>query len=127
MPFKNIFVYLSSFRGRPRDILIFTYLACGINICHLPWWLIGKESACQAGDESSISGLERFPGERHGNPYQYSCWENSMNRGAWRATVHGDGKRVEHYFVAKQQHIRYVLHHVEEMKPGFCHLKRKGL
>jgi len=36
-----------------------------------------------------ISGLGRSPGGGHGNPFQYSCLENSMNRGAWRATVHG--------------------------------------
>ena len=38
----------------------------------------GKESACNAGDLSSI------PGEGHGNPLQYSCLENSMSRGAWQ-------------------------------------------
>ena len=36
-----------------------------------------------------IPGLERSPGEGHGNPLQYSCRENLMNRGAWKATVHG--------------------------------------
>ena len=36
-----------------------------------------------------IPGLERSPGEGNGNPFQYSCLENSMDRGAWRATVHG--------------------------------------
>ena len=40
-------------------------------------------------DVGSISGLERSPGGGSGNPLQYSCLENSMNRGAWRATVHG--------------------------------------
>ena len=49
----------------------------------------GKESACNAGDPSSISGSGRFPGEGKGNPLQYSCLENSIDRGAWRATVHG--------------------------------------
>ena len=37
----------------------------------------------------SISGLGRSPGEGNGNPFQYSCLENPMDRGAWRATVHG--------------------------------------
>ena len=37
----------------------------------------------------SISGSGRSPGERNGNPLQYSCLENSMDRGAWQATVHG--------------------------------------
>ena len=41
----------------------------------------GKESACNAGDPVSISGLERSSGEGNGNPPQYSCLENSMDRG----------------------------------------------
>ena len=48
-----------------------------------------KESACNAGDVSSIPGLGRSPGEGNGYPFQYSCLENSMDRGAWWATVHG--------------------------------------
>ena len=48
-----------------------------------------KESACNAGDLGSIPGLERSPGERNGNPLQYSCLGNSMDRGAWRAIVYG--------------------------------------
>ena len=49
----------------------------------------GKESACNAGDPGLIPGWGRSPGEAHGNPLQYSCLENSMDRGAWRATVRG--------------------------------------
>ena len=49
----------------------------------------GKESAYNAGDLSSIPGLRRSSGEGHGNPLQYSCLENPMERGAWWATVHG--------------------------------------
>ena len=48
----------------------------------------GKESACNAGDSGSIPGSGRSPGEGNGNPLQYSCPENSMDRGAWLATVH---------------------------------------
>ena len=54
-----------------------------------------KESACNAGnigDAGSILGSGRFPGGRHGNPLQHSCLENLMDRGAWRATVHGAAK-----------------------------------
>ena len=47
-----------------------------------------KESACNAGDSGSIPGSGRSPGEGNGNPLQYSCLENPMNRGAWWATVH---------------------------------------
>ena len=43
----------------------------------------GKASAYNAGDPGSISGWERSPGEGNGNPLQYSCLENSMDRGAW--------------------------------------------
>ena len=49
----------------------------------LPWWLRGKESACNMGDLVSIPGLWRSPGRGHGNALQYSCLENSMDRGAW--------------------------------------------
>ena len=52
----------------------------------------GKESACNVGDWSLIPGLEKSPGEENGNPFQCSCLENSMDRGAWRATVHGVAK-----------------------------------
>ena len=49
----------------------------------------GKESAPNARDMGSIPGLGRSPGEGNGNPLQYSFLENSMDRGAWWATVHG--------------------------------------
>ena len=47
-----------------------------------------KESACNAGDLGLIPGLGRSPGEGNGYPLQYSCLGNSMDRGAWQATVH---------------------------------------
>ena len=50
---------------------------------------VGKESACNAGDLDSIPGLGRSPGEGNGNPLQYPCLENLMDRGAWWAAVHG--------------------------------------
>ena len=49
----------------------------------------GEESACNLGDLGSIPGLGRSPGEGNRYPFQYSGLENSMNRGAWWATVHG--------------------------------------
>ena len=61
----------------------------------LPWWLSGKESTCNSGDigdVGSIPGLGRSPGEGNGNPLQYSCWENPMDRGASWDTVHGVAK-----------------------------------
>ena len=51
-----------------------------------------KESACNAGDSGNsdlILASGRSPGEGHGNLFQYSCLENHMDKGAWRATVHG--------------------------------------
>ena len=57
-----------------------------------PGGVNGKESTCNAGhsrDTGSIPGSGRSPGERNGNPLQYSCLENPMDRGAWRATAHG--------------------------------------
>ena len=53
-----------------------------------PGGLDGKKSAYSAGDSGSIRGLGRFPGERNGNPLQYFCLENPMDRGAWLAIVH---------------------------------------
>ena len=50
---------------------------------------VGKESACNAGDLDLIPELRRLPREGNGNPFQYSCLENSMDGGAWWATVHG--------------------------------------
>ena len=54
--------------------------------------LNGKESICNSGDtgeSDSVSGFGRSPGEGNGNPPQYSCLENLMDRGAWGTTVHG--------------------------------------
>ena len=49
----------------------------------------GKESACNVGDLGSIPALGRSSGEGNGKPLQYSCLENSMDRGAWQVTVYG--------------------------------------
>ena len=57
-----------------------------------PRWLSGKVSACNAGDLGSIPGSGRSLGEGNGNPLQYSCLENPMNREAWWVTVHGTAK-----------------------------------
>ena len=50
----------------------------------LPWWLRLKKSACSGGDLGSIPGS----GEGNGNPFWYPYLEDSMDRGAWQATVH---------------------------------------
>ena len=49
----------------------------------------GKESACSVGELGSVSGLGGSHGVGNGNPLQYSCLENPMDRGAWRGTVYG--------------------------------------
>ena len=57
----------------------------------LPQWFSNKESACNAGDTGdvgSIPGLGRFPGEGNGNPREYFCLGNLLDRGVWQATVH---------------------------------------
>ena len=52
----------------------------------------GKESACSVRELGSLPGLGRFPGGGHGNPHQYSCLKNPMDREAWRAIVYGVAK-----------------------------------
>ena len=75
----------------------------------LPCGSEGKKSACKVGDLGWIPGSGRSPGEGkgyfgegNGNPFQYSCLENPMNKGAWQATVHG---------VAKVGHDSVILFH----------------
>ena len=63
-----------------------------INSKDFPWWFNDKESACSAGDAGSIPRSGKSPGGGHGNPLQYSCLENPMDRGARWATVHGIAK-----------------------------------
>ena len=64
-----------------------------------------KNSPGNVGDSrdiDSIPGSGRSPGEGNGNPFQYSCLENPMDRGAWQATVHGIA-RVRHDLATKQR------------------------
>ena len=58
-------------------------------ILGFPWNSVGKASACNAGNLVLILGSGWSAGEGNGYPLQYSCLENPMDRGAWRATVHG--------------------------------------
>ena len=64
-------------------------------------WLGGKESACNAGDAGSILGLKTSPGEGNGNPLQYFCLGNPMDRETWWAAVYGIA--VRHNLVTEQQ------------------------
>ena len=71
------------------QLMLFCLFACLLSLGLLQW-LSDKESSCSAGDAgdvSSIPGSGRPPEGRHGNPLQYSCLKNPMDRGAWRAVV----------------------------------------
>ena len=59
-------------------------------------------------DVGLIPGLERSPGGGHGNPLQYSCLENLMDRGAWRATVHGVAKSETQLIELFGNEARYI-------------------
>ena len=61
----------------------------------LPWWLSGKESACNVGDAGLILGSGRSPGEGNGNSPQYFCLGNPMDRGSWWATVPGVTRELD--------------------------------
>ena len=61
----------------------------GASLVGFPCSSASKESACSVGDLGSIPALGRSPGEGNGNPLQYPCLENLMDRGAWWAAVHG--------------------------------------
>ena len=68
------------------------FVKCHSRCCVFPGGSMGKESACGAGhaeDEGSTHRSGRSPGEENGNPLQYSCLGNLMDRGAWWATVPG--------------------------------------
>ena len=71
-----------------------------------------KASACNAGDLGSIPGSGRSPAEGNGNPLQYSCLENPIDRGAWKPTVHGV-IRARHNLVTKLPHSAQSLSHVQ--------------
>ena len=76
------------------------YICGGYHSVHysspeFPRWLSGKESVCSTGDPSSIPKSGRSPGEGNDNSLQYSCLENSMDRGAWQAIVHAVAKELD--------------------------------
>ena len=80
-------------------------LAAGPHASGFPGSSVGKETAYNAGDLSSIPGSGRSLAGRSDNPLQYSCLENPMVRGAWRATVHG-ATRVGQDLATKPQASR---------------------
>ena len=70
---------------------LFQYFNNGYTGMGLPWRLMVKDPPANAGDVGLIPGSGRCPGEGNGYPLLYSCLENSRDRGAWWATVHGVG------------------------------------
>ena len=70
----------------------------------------GKESACSAGDQDSIPGLGRSPGEGHGNPLQCSGQGNPMDRIAWWAAVHGTAKSQTHQGTENTCNLKHFIH-----------------
>ena len=74
--------------------------------CDSPGGSDGKASACNAGDPGSIPGWGRSFGEENGNPLQYSCQENPMDRGAWRSQSMGS-QRVGHNGATEHAHTHH--------------------
>ena len=72
-----------------------------------------KASASNAGDPGSIPGSGRSPGEGNGNPLQYSCLENPMDRGAWQATVHGVARYVRQPQNSESTLMQALWHHTK--------------
>jgi len=73
-----------------------------------PGGSIVKDLPAKARDLGSIPGLGRSPGEGNGNPLQYSCLENPMDRGAWQATVYGVTKKSDTMAEQQQQQQRLI-------------------
>ena len=97
--------------GRVSLLTLNSQFLLGNTVTWLPRWLSGEEFPAKTGDMDLIPGSDRFSGEGHGNPLQYSCLGNPMDRGAWRATVHGvqgDG----HNLVTKQQQKTMVIYFI---------------
>ena len=82
----------------------------------MPGGSVGKESTCNAGDLASILGWGRSPAGGHGNPLRYSCLENSMDRGAWRATVH----RVANCWTRSSDSAQHMLFMAVSQCPQRC-------
>ena len=92
-------------------LFILTVFQFHYAISGLPWWLSGEESACNPGDPGSILGSGRSPGEGNGNPLQYSCLENPMDRGAWwGCSLWGckDSDKTEHARIHAIPSYRFV-------------------
>jgi len=83
----------------------------------LPGGSDGQKSPCDAEDP----GSGRSPGEGNGNPVQYSCLENSTDRGAWQAIVHGVTKELD--MTEQLTHTFYIAHYTSSVPNGFSLLQ----
>ena len=87
----NLYILPSTLRiSLPPGFFLITIHPSGLLRC-----LSDRESTTNAADAGSIAGSGRSPGEANGNPLQYSCLENLMDRGAWRVTAHGVAKESD--------------------------------
>ena len=100
-------------RGFFKKVIILLYKI----VWGFPGGSDGKESACNAEDPGSSPGSGRSPGGGHGNPLQYSCLENPMDGGAWRATVHGVAKSR-----MRLNNNRVVISQFFRTKKGRCNM-----
>ena len=92
------------------------YLSYIIGGYGLPWWLSGKEPDCQCRRpkrHSLIPVLERSLREGNGNPLWYSCLENSMDKGAWWATVHGVTQSQTRLSAHARTHLTHIWRYIK--------------
>ena len=91
------------------------YIHIFVHYMKLLRWLSGKETTCNSGDPGSIPGSGRSSGEGNGNPLQYSCLGNPMERGAWWATIHGVSKSLTQLsdFHYTSLHVLYTVYNLD--------------
>ena len=111
--------------------LLQSYMSIVSQLKGFPGSSVSKEPACKAGDclqykrPSSIPGSGSSPGEENGNPLQYSCLENSMDRGTWWAIGHGLAKSQKNLWKALDRWEQWMLDQTPSNGPGMtplCHL-----
>ena len=103
-----VFCPVNSCCFRPTLLENSLFLSCGLKCVLVRKWLNSTESTCNAGDVGSISGSGRSLGKGNDNPIRYSCLGNPVDRGVWRATVHGVAK-TEHARMANTVNITFYV------------------
>ena len=114
----QIFVNYTSFKVITKYwyFLCYTDAPCSLSV-GFPGSSAGKESACNEGDLGSIPGLGRSPEEGKGYPLQCSCLENSVDRGAWWATVRGVAESDTAELLSTAQHSLSVTYTAVWLSP----------